>query len=126
MKACLMILAVAVIMVLVLTSTPTASARFQMEDPQLCVNGQLLSVAFVQHGEAYVAVPQDAEVDFNVANCGGNDDPVPADHVTYIGKNKMTVVAVTADDSLVGFTYNGKTFLKRADDGTAQAKFNLP
>jgi hypothetical protein len=126
MKAYFVILAVAVTIVLVLTNTPTASARFQLEDPQLCVNGQLLSVAFAHDGEAYVSVPQDAEVDFNLADCGGNDEVIPADNVMYNGKNKMTVVAVTADDNFVAFSYNGKVFVKRAVDGVAQAKFNLP
>ncbi len=108
-------------------TTLPAFAGFGFEDPQLCVNGALLSVVPGAATDVYVSVPAYAYVDFQVAGCGG--DPslpvVAASNVSYSDKDKIAVSVKAADGTSVVFAYNGSVQTKLAALGLARAKFPL-
>ncbi len=110
-----------------LMSTSPAFASWGFEDPQLCVNGRLLTVIPAGPSDVYVKVPTGTLVDFNVANCGGTELPVLESHVRYSDdlEDKLVVRAKVPSGTVVYFTYDGVTKSKTSDDGAVKAKFEL-
>lgn len=103
----------AVLLVSVLLSAKPALARFSFEDPQLCVNNQLLTIQSTARAEVWVRVPKGAVVDFNVADCGGTDMVIARNHVVVLGKGPaMEVLVTTRPFAQVTMWYNGKTDTK--------------
>ncbi len=129
MKAIATILSLTALLVLVLTHAPAASARngWGLEDPQLCVNGQLLVVASRVHADVYVTVPSEAEVDYNVADCGGDSEEtvVSPDHVTFQGQDMLRVKALIPDRNKVTFVWGMQHRIDFAEDGFASANFRV-
>lgn len=127
MKAVVTILSLTGLLVLVLVSAPAASAGngWGLEDPQLCVNGQLLVVASRVAPDVYVTVPKDAAVDFVVANCGGDpaEDIVPLDHVTFAGSSRVRVTALVPNRNKVIFVWGTRHRVDFSKNGVATATF---
>jgi hypothetical protein len=127
MKALIAIAAVSAALFLILTNASTVFARngWGLEDPQLCVNGQLLTVAPAEPADVFVIVPKDAKVEFSVDACGG--DPtlgvVPIENVTFKGRNMVRVTAETVNGTQVTFNWSGQTLTDIARRGEASAKF---
>jgi hypothetical protein len=127
MKALSTMVAVSAVLFLLLTNAPTASARngWGLEDPQLCVNGQLLTVVPAEPADVFVTVPKNAHVDYVVESCGGDSTVgvVPPGNVTFKGGNMLRVDAETDNGTEVAFTWNGQTVTDVAKRGEASAKF---
>ena len=127
MKALISLAAVIAGLVLLFSSAPTALAKsgWGLEDPQLCVNGQLLTVVPARPAEVFVTVPKGASVDFVVEDCGG--DPtykvVPSNHVFTLGVNMIRVAAFVRDGTAVTFQWGDQTVVDVARFGVANAKF---
>lgn len=129
MKFVTSLVAVTGLLLLVLLSAPTALAShgWGLEDPQLCVNGHLLTVLPAKPASVFVSVPRSANVDFRVENCGGKSKlgVVPASNVTYQGSGKMGVTAFVSDGTEVTFSWNAETLSDVADAGRASVSFTM-
>ncbi len=80
-------LAVGALILGAFASATPAFAAFSFEDPQLCVDGKLLRVdPTTAKVEVWVRVGPDVQVDYNVANCGGNPD-LPVVAKSHVKKN---------------------------------------
>lgn len=106
-----------------------AQAAPAFEDPQLCINGQLLRVdPTTAPIDVWVVVGWNLDVDFDVANCGG--DPAlptvsPNQVWTNGKKNKVEVTVKTDPKAKVLVTFDGKTKTEKADKhGWVEVKFN--
>lgn len=128
MKVVVSFIAVFAVVVLIMASSPAAFASngWGLEDPQLCVNGQLLTVLPAAPTDVYVTVPKTADVDFQVEDCGGKSrlGVVPFDNVTYQGNNKLWLTAATSDGTSVAFSWNGQSVVDVAEGGHASAAFS--
>jgi hypothetical protein len=99
-------------------SPAPAKAALSFEDPQLCVNGELLMIEPTTAGiEVWVRVGPEVTVDFNVADCGGNPSlPVIApDHVSYDGSNSvLDSVIQTEDHTRVLIHWSGRRMTRNS------------
>ena len=107
-------------------NAPVASARYGLEDPQLCINGVLLKVVPAVPSDVTVVVPQEATVNSDVRACGGDPALGVITQYSFDKGPKIRVTAAAPDGTPVLFTYNGDSKLRVSDDGSAQAKFKLP
>ncbi len=118
MKKLILSLAIAILVVSAGSLATNVSAAPLFEDPQICLNGELLMVEpTTQPIEVWVAVGPNVNVDYDVVNCGGDPNlPVlDADHVIQSGVGKVFTVAVlTAKHSKVKFHWDGHTFQKNS------------
>lgn len=127
MKRLAWLLALGAILVFAFGTPAPARAALSFEDPQLCVNNQLLMVEPTTAGiEVWVRVGPELTVDFNVANCGG-DPTLPAvtpDHVKYDGvKNRLEVAVKTKKFTNVLLHWNGNTHERNSGaDGWVYAR----
>lgn len=128
MKYFISMVAVSAALFLVLTNASPALARngWGLEDPQLCVNGELLTVIPAGPTDVYVQVPKRATVDFVVEDCGGKSKQgvVLQNHVVYLGANAMRVSAFAESGTQVTFSWSGQTVVDVARLGVATAKFD--
>jgi hypothetical protein len=103
---------------LLVSFAPAALAAPAFEDPQVCLNGNLLMVEPTTGAiEVWVSAGPRVDVDFNILNCGGNPSlPVLApDHVFDEGIGKWVTVLVKTDrhtDVLIH--WNGETYVKNS------------
>jgi hypothetical protein len=127
MKAFLTVAAVVGLIALFLTNAPPAFARngWGLEDPQLCVNGELLTVIPAAPSQVFVQVPMQATVDYAVENCGGDptEGVVPSSNVNVQGANQMSVAAQVPDGTTVIFNWGGTTATVVSKNQLAKAKF---
>jgi hypothetical protein len=102
---------------LLVTAAP-AHAVPVFEDPQLCLNGNLLMVEPTTAGiEVWVSAGDHVEADFDVVNCGG-DPSLPTVHpenYLNVGIGKFVTIAVkTERHTDVVFHWDGETFVKNS------------
>ncbi len=128
MKAVGTILTLAAITVLVLTNAPAAFASngWGLEDPQLCVNGQLLVVASAVPADVFVTVPTGADVDYKVVDCGGNPQElvIARNHVSTQGEDQLRISAFLPDGNKVTFVWGTRHRVDFAKQGVANATFS--
>jgi hypothetical protein len=88
------------------------------EDPQLCLNGNLLRVdPTTQPIEVWVSAGSHVEADFDVENCGGDPNlpTVHPENFLNVGFGKIvTVVVKTKKHTDVVFHWDGDTFTKNS------------
>ncbi len=126
MKRLLLIAAVAGLFVVLFSFfAGDAKACGRCADPQVCINSQLLNIAPSAQAQAYVVVPDDATVDFNIANCGGTGEVLDPSHV-FTGGNKIVVTVLTLPKAAVTTSYGDQSFTKSSPLGIDVFKFNLP
>jgi hypothetical protein len=127
MKAFITLVAVSAAMLLLLMNTPPAfaSSGWGSEDPQLCVNGQLLTIVPAGPADVFVAVPNGAAVDYKVQHCGGNpaQDIVESSHVTFQSGSVLRATADVVDGTTVTFQWGLQVVSAVAEDGEASATF---
>jgi hypothetical protein len=127
MKTFSVLAAVVAVVVLVMASAPPALARngWGLEDPQLCVNHQLLTVMPAAPTDVFVQVPKQAN--FGYSGCGLDPDipVVPIGNVSVQGVNFLRVSVQSRDGTAVVFTWGDETVVGIAEDGVATAKFNV-
>ncbi len=92
---------------------------------QLCVNSALLTVTPDAGGGAYVVAPADADVDFNVSNCGGWLPALDPEDLTYGGNHKLVVDVLTVSGTRVTVAYGNATVVKSSPSGKNRAAFDL-
>jgi hypothetical protein len=102
---------------LLVPATP-AQAVPVFEDPQICLNGNLLMVEpTTQPIEVWVSAGSQVVADFNIVNCGGNPSlPVlHADNLLNVGIGKWVTIAVkTKRHTDVVFHWDGEDFVKNS------------
>lgn len=127
MKAFALMAAVSAALLFFLVNASPALARngWGLEDPQLCVNGELLTVIPATPEQVFVQVPKNAVVDFEVSNCGGNPDLgiVLPNQVSVLRSNLMKVTARVPDGTLVAFDWDNVAVNVVAKGGAATAVF---
>lgn len=88
------------------------------EDPQACLNGNLLMVEPTTAPiEVWVVAGKKVDVDLNIVNCGGNPafPALEADHLsTGGGAKQVTVTVETATNTDVLFFWDGESFSKNS------------
>jgi hypothetical protein len=128
MKKFVLVFTSALLVLILMSSVQPARAGFSFEDPQLCVNGRLLTVIPASPGDVYVKVPTGTVVDYVVANCGGTDLPVQESNVKFTDKidDTMVVRAVVDAGTQVTFVYGTVTKVRTNDDDVTKVKFALP
>ncbi len=132
MKRLISFVAAAGLFVLLFSLSPTGSAkacggRWGCADPELCVNSQLLTITPSPSvgGNAYVMAPASADVDFNVVNCGGTQDPLAQSHFFTGGRNKLVVTVLTDPRAPVTITYGDQSVTRSNSLGVVVVAFNL-
>lgn len=118
MKRIALLLAVGALLATFVASASPAYAVPVFEDPQVCLNGNLLMVEPTTAGiEVWVSAGRQVDVNLNVAECGGDPNlPVlAADHVLNVGVGKWVTIAVqTKKNTDVLFHWGGETFTKNS------------
>lgn len=119
MKHLRFVLALGAVLLVVGSYAPRAAAAPAFEDPQLCVAGKLLRIdPTTAPIDVWVRVGPNVDIDFTVANCGGDSSQPTVDRsqVSTDGKkNKLEVTVQTDPKAKVVFNYGAKTKLMKAD-----------
>jgi len=89
------------------------------EDPQVCLNGNLLMVEPTTPAgiEVWISAGHKVEVDLDITSCGGDPNlpTLEADHILPIGVGKWVTIAVqTQKNTDVLFHWNGGTITKNS------------
>lgn len=126
MKTLISGLTVTLLLALVLINASATFAGFGWEDPQLCVNGELLTVVPAEPSDVSVTLPLNATYDTDVASCGGDPTQGVITNVTKKGNgHKMEVTVQTTPGTVVTFAYNGDTETRSSGGGKVKVKFDL-
>lgn len=129
MKALLTMVAISAAALLLLVITPSAFAAngWGLEDPQLCVNNELLTVTGLGIHDGSVTVPKSATFSTDVNGCGGNDvlGVIPSEDVTVRGNNMLRVTVYADDGTSVNFTFGNQAVTDVVKNGSASAKFKI-
>jgi hypothetical protein len=127
MKSLLTAVLVGALLLVLFANTHVASGAFGLEDPQLCISGQLLNVVPSSPADVTISVPPGTNVDYNAANCGGKKrNSIPASNVTFDASNKMVVTAYTGSSGDITFSFNGASVTKSNSSGSVSVNFKLP
>jgi hypothetical protein len=127
MKTLFIALAVGILVLGASLGAGTALAGFSFEDPQACLNGQLLSVVPSTESESWLYVGDDVEVDLGVESCGGQAElAFHGDHVLTGAKKAdgFEVQVQSVPGASVTVTYAGKVQVKDVN-GKGWAMFKL-
>lgn len=118
MKRVALVLAIGALLTAFVTLASPAYAVPVFEDPQVCLNGNLLMVEPTTAPiEVWVSAGRQVDVDLNITNCGGNPNlpALEADHVFNVGVGKWVTIAVeTKKHTDVLFHWNGETITKNS------------
>lgn len=126
MKTLISGLTVTLLLALVLINASATFAGFGWEDPQLCVNGELLAVVPASPSDVSVTLPLNATYDTDVASCGGDPAQDVITNVTQKGNgHKMEVTVKTKPGTPVTFTYDDETETRSSSGGKVKVTFDL-
>lgn len=118
MKRVALVLAVGALLLTSIALAAPAYAVPVFEDPQVCLNGNLLMVEPTTAAiEVWVSAGRKVDIDLDITNCGGNPNlpALEADHVLPVGVGKYVTIAVqTKKHTNVLFHWNGGTLVKNS------------
>ncbi len=101
-----------------------ASSGWGLEDPQLCVNRQLLSVYPAHPADVSVTVPKGATVDLTSCPIDPNGETIDPSSVVTSGGNKIKVTVQAPSGVTETYTWGLVTITDVAKHGQSSAKFS--